>query len=106
MNSLWIDFQRRMLRIPSVVEVFTRECLALQASSSLGSGRVIRVLEWLIMERGAPENVRSDNGPEFTSRRMIGRAEEKKLMLPHIQFGRPMQNGHTWKASTGGYGGG
>ena len=38
--------------------------------------------------------MRSDNGPEFTSRRMIGWAEEKKLTLVHIQPGRPMQNGH------------
>ena len=84
----------RMVRILSVVDVYTRECLALEADTSLGSGRVIRVLERLIMERDAPENVRSDNGPEFTSRRMIGWAEEKKLVLIHIQPGRPMQNGH------------
>ena len=55
---------------------------------------MIRVLERLIAERGAPENVRSDNGPEFTSRRMMGWAEEQKIRLVHIQPGRPMQNGH------------
>ena len=100
-NQEWaIDFivdglaSGRMVRILSVVDVYTRECLALEADTSLGSGRVIRVLERLIMERGVPENVRSDNGPEFTSRRMIGWAEENKLMLVHIQPGRPMQNGH------------
>ena len=100
-NQEWaIDFiadglaSGRMVRILSVVDVYTRECLALEADTSLGSGRVIRVLERLIMERGVPENVRSDNGPEFTSRRMIGWAEEKKLILVHIQPGRPMQNGH------------
>jgi len=49
-----------MVRISSAVDVFTRECLSLEASSSLGSGRVIRVLEWLIMERGAPENTGAD----------------------------------------------
>jgi putative transposase len=58
----------RMVRILSVVDAFTRECLALEADTSLGSGRVTRVLERLIDERGLPENVRSDNGPEFTSR--------------------------------------
>ena len=100
-NQEWaIDFivdglaSGRMVRILSVVDVYTRECLALEADTSLGSGRVIRVLERLMLERSAPENVRSDNGPEFTSRRMIGWAEERKLMLVHIQPGRPMQNGH------------
>ena len=78
----------------SVVDAYTRECLALEADTSLGSGRVTRVLERLIAERGRPENVRSDNGPEFTSRRMIGWAEDWKVGLVHIQPGRPMQNGH------------
>jgi putative transposase len=73
---------------------YTRECLALEADTSLGAGRVTRVLERLIGERGRPENVRSDNGPEFTSRRMIGWAEDRKVGLVHIQPGRPMQNGH------------
>jgi putative transposase len=84
----------RMVRILSVVDAYTRECLALEADTSLGSGRVTRVLERLIGERGRPENVRSDNGPEFTSRRMIGWAEAWKIGLVHIQPGRPMQNGH------------
>ena len=50
-----------MVRILSVVDAFTRECLALEADTSLGSGRVTRVLERLIEERGVPENMRSDN---------------------------------------------
>jgi putative transposase len=84
----------RMVRILSVVDVYTRECLALEADTSLGSGRVTRVLERLIKERGRPENVRSDNGPEFTSRRMLTWSEDWKVGLVHIQPGRPMQNGH------------
>lgn len=84
----------RMVRILSVVDADTRECLALEADTSLGSGRVTRVLERVIAERGRPDNVRSDNGPEFTSRRMIGWAEDWKVGLVHIQSGRPMQNGH------------
>jgi putative transposase len=84
----------RMVRILSVVDAYTRECLALEADTSLGSGRVTRVLERLIGERGRPENLRTDNGPEFTSRRMLGWAEDWKVGLVHIQPGRPMQNGH------------
>ena len=93
----------RMVRILSVVDVYTRECLALEADTSLGSGRVTRVLERVIGERGRPENVRSDNGPEFTSRRMLAWAEDWKLRLVHIQPGRPMQNGHVSRTSTDGF---
>jgi putative transposase len=100
-NQEWaIDFivdglsNGRMVRILSVVDAFTRECLALQADTSLGTRRVTRVLDRLIAERGTPLSVRSDNGPEFTSRRMLGWAEERKISLVHIQPGRPMQNGH------------
>ena len=50
-----------MVRVLSVVDAYTRECLALEADTSLGSGRVTRVLERLIGERGRPESVRSDN---------------------------------------------
>ncbi len=79
---------------PGAFIVADHECLALEADTSLGSGRVTRVLERLIEERGRPESVRSDNGPEFCSRRMLGWAEEHKVALVHIQPGRPMQNGH------------
>ena len=84
----------RMVRILSVVDAYTRECLALEADTSLGSGRVTRVLEQLIAQRGRPENVRSDNGPEFTSQRMLAWSEDWKVGLVHIPPGRPMQNGH------------
>ena len=84
----------RMLRILRVVDAYTRERLALEADTSMGSGRVTRVLEREIAEHGRPENLRSDNGPEFTSRRMLGWAADWEGRLVHIQPGRPMQNGH------------
>lgn len=84
----------RMVRILSVVDAYTRECLALEADTSLGSGRVTRMLEQAIAERGRPEDVRLDNGPEFTSRWMLAWSEDWKVGLIHIQPGRSMQNGH------------
>jgi putative transposase len=74
----------RMIRILSVVDAFTRECLVLEADTSLGSSRVTGALDRLIEQRGQPENVRSDDGPEFTSRRMLDWAEEHKINLIHI----------------------
>ena len=53
------------------------------ADTSLGSGCLTRALEQLIEERERLEALRSDNGPEFCSRRMPGWAEERKIELVH-----------------------
>ena len=89
--------------ILSVVDAYTRECLALEADTSLGNGRVTRVLEQVIAERGMPENVRSDNGPEFTSRCMIG---GRRLEGPAGTYpaGPPDARTGTPRASTAGCG--
>src|SRR5260370_42668670 len=84
----------RMVRILSVVDAYTREGLALEADTSLGSGRVTRVLERLIGERGLPGNLRSANGAEFTSRGMLVWAEGWKVGLVLLQPGQPRQNGY------------
>jgi putative transposase len=81
----------RIVRTLSVVDAYTRECLALDADTSLGSERVTRVLERLIGERGRPQAVRSDNGPEFTSRRMLAWSKDWKIGLVHIQPDRQMR---------------
>ena len=52
-----------------------------------------RVLEAIIAERGAPQRIRCDNGPELTSRHFLAWCIERKIELVHIQPGRPMQNG-------------
>jgi len=78
----------RMVRILGVVDAYTRECLTMEADTSLGSGRVTRALERLIGERVRPKNLSSDNGPEFNSRRMLGRAEDRKVRLAHIPVSR------------------
>jgi putative transposase len=99
-NQEWaIDFLAdglatgRGLRILTVVDSFTRECLAIEADTSLSSRRVTRVLEWVIGQRGQAAVIRCDNGPEFTSRHFLGWCEERGIRLLHIQPGRPMQNG-------------
>lgn len=55
-----------MVRILGVVDAYTWECLNLEADTSVGSGRITRVLEPLIGEGDRPQTVRSNNGPEFT----------------------------------------
>ena len=83
----------RAIRVLSVVDACTRECLALEVDTSFGSRRVTRVLDGIIAERGVPQAIRSDNGPEFTSRHFVAWCVERGIELVHIQPGRPMQNG-------------
>jgi putative transposase len=86
---------QRHLRILSVADVFTRECLALETDTSLGSGRVIRTLEQVIGERGgAPQRIRTDNGPEFTSRCFIAWCLDRRIEPVHIRPGKPVENAH------------
>lgn len=84
----------RGIRVLTVVDAFTRECLSLEVDTSLSSRRVTRSLEAVIQQRGMPEAIRCDNGPELTSRHFLSWCEERKIQLIHIQPGRPMQNGH------------
>ena len=83
----------RVIRVLSVVDACTRECLALEVDTSLPSRRVTRVLEQIIAERGLPQSIRCDNGPELTSRYFLAWCIERRIELIHIQPGKPMQNG-------------
>jgi putative transposase len=83
----------RTIRVLSVVDAYTRECLALEVDTSFASQRVTRVLEEIIAERGLPQTIRCDNGPELTSRHFLAWAIERKVELAYIQPGKPMQNG-------------
>ena len=84
----------RCFRAFTVVDSYTRECLAIEVDSSLSSRRITRVLEWIIQQRGRPETLRCDNGPEFTSRHLLSWCEDNGVKVHHIQPGKPMQNGH------------
>jgi putative transposase len=83
----------RAIRVLSVVDAYTRECVALEVDTSFASRRVTRVLEASIAERGRPQAIRCDNGPEFTSRHFLAWAVERQIEVIHIQPGKPTQNG-------------
>jgi putative transposase len=83
----------RAIRVLTVVDAYTRECLALEVDTSFASRRVTRVLDGIIGERGVPLAIRCDNGPELTSRHFLAWAIEHGIELVHIQPGKPMQNG-------------
>lgn len=84
----------RKIRTLTIVDTYTRECLAMEVDTSLPGMRVRRVLERLAAQRLRPEEIRVDNGPEFVSRAVASWCEENRLRLWHIQPGKPMQNGH------------
>ncbi len=84
----------RHVRVLTVVDMYTRECLALETDTSIGSLRVTRVLERIIEQRGAPQRIRSDNGPEFTSRAYLAWAVGKKIEPVHIRPGKPIENAY------------
>jgi putative transposase len=86
-NEVWAyDFvfdacaSGQTLKCLTVVDEFTRECLAIGVGSSIRSARVIEVLAKLVSVRGAPRYLRSDNGPEFVSHAILnGLANEAKI---------------------------
>jgi putative transposase len=82
----------RTIRVLSVVDAYTRECLALEVDTSFASRRVTRVLDQIITEGGRPEAIRCDNGPELTSRHFLAWCVERQIELVHIQPGKPTQN--------------
>jgi putative transposase len=82
----------RAIRVLSVVDAYTRECLALEVDTSFASRRVTRVLEEIAAERGRPQAIRCDNGPELTSRHFLAWCVERQIELRHIQPGKPTQN--------------
>jgi len=84
----------RAIRVLSVVDTFTRECLALEVDTSFASRRVTRVLDEIIAERGQPKRLLMDNGSELTSRHFLSWGVEWKLELAYIQPGKPVQNAH------------
>jgi putative transposase len=59
------------IRVLGVLDSFTRQCLALEVATSFPSRRVTRVLERAIAAYGKPQSIRSDNGPELTSRHYL-----------------------------------
>ena len=86
-------FWGRKIRMLTVVDVFTREALAIEVDTSLSGVRVARVLDRVIAERGtAPEEITLDNGPELTSKALDQWAYARGVQLCFIQPGKPVQN--------------
>ena len=84
----------RRIRCLTVVDCFTRESPAIEVDTSLPGARVVRVLEAVATQRGLPETIVLDNGPELTSRVLDQWAYEHGVQLRFIDPGKPVQNGY------------
>ncbi|WP_141755337.1 IS3 family transposase [Burkholderia plantarii] len=83
----------QQLKCLTVIDEYTRECLALDVAGSIRSSRVIEVLSRLISEHGAPRYLRSDNGPEFVSNALLKWATQNGMDMALSDPGKPWQNG-------------
>jgi putative transposase len=100
-NHVWsydfvaaITHDGRTLKILTLIDEYTRECLALRVGRRLGSYEVIETLAEVMEQRSIPEYIRSDNGPEFIAhelRRWLGAVGSATL---YIEPGSPWENGY------------
>ena len=97
-NSVWsydfvYDSCAKKLKCLTVIDEYTRECLAIDVGSAIRSERVIEVLSRLMSLHGMPRYLRSDNGPEFVSHALLSWVSQESLELALIEPGKPWQNG-------------
>jgi putative transposase len=88
------DGHGRPLKWLSIVDEHTRECLALEVGRSMKAKDVVAIISQVMLIRGAPKHLRSDNGPEFIAsalRRFLAAAGVRTL---YIEPGSPWENGY------------
>jgi putative transposase len=80
------------LKCLTIVDEFTRECLAIDVAGGIRSGRVIEVLAQLVSVHGTPRYLRSDNGPEFVACAILRWLHQAHIETALIDPGKPWQN--------------
>ena len=84
----------RVFRILNIIDEYTRECLAIMVKRHITSQDVIDQLFELFLFRGVPEHIRSDNGPEFTSKSVRDWLTRLGVKTLFIEPGSPWENGY------------
>ncbi len=100
-NHVWAyDFmadwtwEGRPVKILTVLDEYSRECLAIEVERSLQSIDVLECLADLFVERGLPDYIRSDNGPEFAAKQIRTWLERLGVGTLFIEPGSPWENGY------------
>jgi putative transposase len=84
----------RQLKLLVVIDEFTRECLAAEVGRTFTARDVMLTLQYLFAVRGAPQHVRSDNGPEFIAKELQRWLERAAVNTLYIQKASPWENGY------------
>jgi putative transposase len=99
-NQVWTyDFvfdqslSGKSLKMLTLIDEYTRECLAVEVGVSMTSERVRQILERVCSEKGQPELIRSDNGSEFIGRAVNYWLKQNGIKALLIEPGKPWQNG-------------
>ncbi len=82
------------IRVLTVVDQFTRECLTLFADTALSGEKVAAALDKIAALRGAPQSITVDNGTEFASKAVDSWAYKNRVHLGFIRPGKPVENGY------------
>jgi transposase InsO family protein len=99
-NHVWsLDFiydrtsNGRQVKILSVIDEFTRECIALEVGRRMTGSGIVELVTDLLTIRGKPEFLRADNGPEFVCRELRRLLEQLGIGTSYIEPGSPWENG-------------
>lgn len=87
-------YDGRPFKILNIIDEYSRECLLSLVARRIRSQEVILALADLFLKHGLPENIRSDNGPEFIARRLRMWLEKLEVQPVYIQPGSPWENGY------------
>ncbi len=82
------------LKILTLTDEFTRECLAIEVATRIRAGEVLQVLQRVMTERGAATYLRSDNRPEFVAHAVQQWLQAQQVQTAYIAPGRPWQNAY------------
>ncbi len=87
-------YDGRAFRMLTIIDEYTRECLAIDVARRLRSQDVLHQLGELFLSHGLPEHIRSDNGPEFTANAVRKWLDELGIGTLFIEPGSPWENGY------------
>jgi transposase InsO family protein len=85
----------RALKILPIVDNFTRECLHIEVAHNITGERIVEILKGLVVRYGAPEFIRSDNGPEFIARAVRQWLAAAQIQTAFIAPGSPWENAYS-----------
>jgi putative transposase len=98
-NQVWsMDFMHdrlidgRKIRLLTIIDIFSRECVALRVAHEFKSAKVVDVLQRVTTKRGLPQTIRCDNGTEFTAQAFDQWAYWNKVKIDFSRPGKPTDN--------------